>query len=50
MRRSHISEHDLMGALRENGATNDLSQVKLARLEGLRDQQVAEHRCSQKII
>jgi uncharacterized membrane protein YcaP (DUF421 family) len=33
MRRSHISERDLMGALRENGATNDLSQVRLAQLE-----------------
>lgn len=33
MRRSHISEKDLMGALRENGRLDDVSQVKLARLE-----------------
>jgi len=33
MRQSHISERDLMGALRENGGTEDLSEVRLARLE-----------------
>lgn len=33
MRKSHISERDLMGALRENGGVDDLNQVRLARLE-----------------
>lgn len=33
MRKSHMSELDLMGALRENGGTEDLGEVKVARLE-----------------
>ena len=33
MRRAYISENDLMGALRENAGTADLSKVKEARLE-----------------
>lgn len=33
MRKSHISERDLMGALRENGGIAELDQVKLARME-----------------
>jgi uncharacterized membrane protein YcaP (DUF421 family) len=33
MSAGHISEKDLMSALRENGKANDLSRVKLARLE-----------------
>ena len=33
MRKSHISERDLMGALRENAGTEDISEVRLARLE-----------------
>lgn len=33
MRTSHISERDLMGALREKGGVDGLEQVKLARLE-----------------
>lgn len=33
MRRSHISRKDLMSALRENGRTDDVAAVRLARLE-----------------
>lgn len=33
MRKSHISERDLMGALRENGGIDKIDQVKLARME-----------------
>lgn len=33
MQKSHISERDLMGALRENGGVDDITQVRLARLE-----------------
>lgn len=33
MQKSHISERDLMGALRENGGVDDIAQVRLARLE-----------------
>jgi uncharacterized membrane protein YcaP (DUF421 family) len=33
MRQSHISEKDLMSALRENADVNDVSKVKLDRLE-----------------
>lgn len=33
MRASHISEQDLMSALRENGQVNDVRRVELARLE-----------------
>lgn len=33
MRRSHISEKDLLSGLRENGRTEDVRQVRLARLE-----------------
>ncbi len=33
MRESHINERDLMSVLREVGQTNDLSRIKLARLE-----------------
>ncbi|MFN2325877.1 MAG: DUF421 domain-containing protein [Gemmatimonadales bacterium] len=33
LRRSHISEKDLMSAVRENGGVEQLSRVKLARLE-----------------
>ena len=33
MRKSHISERDLMGAVRENGGVDSLDRVRLARLE-----------------
>lgn len=33
MRKSHISERDLMGAVRENGGVDKIEQVKLARME-----------------
>ncbi|MEJ7928622.1 YetF domain-containing protein [Ramlibacter sp. AN1015] len=33
MRKSHVSEGDLMLALRENGKTDDLARVRVARLE-----------------
>ncbi|NBD95369.1 MAG: DUF421 domain-containing protein [Gammaproteobacteria bacterium] len=33
MRKSHISERDLKGALRENGGVDDIERVRLARLE-----------------
>lgn len=33
LRESHISEQDLMSALRENGAVDDVRRVELARLE-----------------
>jgi uncharacterized membrane protein YcaP (DUF421 family) len=33
MRKSHISERDLMGAVRESGGLEDLHRVRLARLE-----------------